>query len=210
MEIDYKKQFKDICKKYNFKYREYSENKIALCAKNTDRHWENWIELDLKNKDITLIGNTDHCNFWFCNTRKDMTPNKIIEFVSDLNKMLRKFNNSYIAVRSLIDPEDWQEIAQVQDAYEDNRYKIQIEEMEFSSDNYIYFSVLKENKMFNGLFRIHDPSNGEDMTIVSIRDCEKKEDQDFFNAHWDEIENELCECAKEKQIIKEETEEETL
>ena len=64
--------------------------------------------------------------------------------------------------------------------------------------------------MFNGLFRIHDPSNGEDMKIVSIRDCEKKEDQDFFNAHWDEIENELCKCAKEKQIIKEETEEETL
>ena len=139
-----------------------------------------------------------------------MTPDKIIEFVSDLNTMLRKFNNSYIAVRTLIDPEDWQEIAQVQDAYEDNRYKIQIEEMEFSSDNYIYFSVLKENKMFNGLFRIHDPSNGEDMTIVSIRDCEKKEEQDFFNAHWDEIENEICECAKEKQIIKEETEEETL
>ena len=48
------------------------------------------------------------------------------------------------------------------------------------------------------------------MTIVSISDCVKKEDQDFFNAHWDEIENELCECAKEKQIIKEEKEEETL
>ena len=50
MEIDYKKQFKDICKKYNFKYREYSENKIALCAKNTDRQWRDWIELDLKKK----------------------------------------------------------------------------------------------------------------------------------------------------------------
>ena len=47
MEKDYKKQFKDICKKYNFKYREYSENKIALCAKNTDRQWRDWIELDL-------------------------------------------------------------------------------------------------------------------------------------------------------------------
>ena len=30
MEKDYKKQFKDICKKYNFKYREYSENKIDI------------------------------------------------------------------------------------------------------------------------------------------------------------------------------------
>ena len=210
MEDDYKEQLKNICKKYNFKYREYSENKISLCAKNTDRHWENWIELDLKNKDITLIGNTDHCNFWFCNTRKDMTPERIIEFVADLNTMLREFNDSYISVKTLIDPEDWQEIAHVQDAYEDNRYKIQFEEIEFGSDNYIYFSILKERTMFNGLFRIHDPENGNDMTLVTISDCVKKEDQNFFNAHWDEIENELCERVKERQNIKEETEEEIL
>lgn len=210
MKVDYKEQFKNICKKYDFKYREYSQNKIALCAKNTDRQWKNWIELDLKNKDITLLGNTDHCNFWFCNTRKDMTPDKIIEFVADLNTMLRKFNDSYIAVKTLIDPEDWQEIAQVQDAYEDNRYKIQIEETEFGADNYIYFSILKDKTMFNGLFRIHDPSNGPDMELISISDCEKKQDQDFFNAHWEEIEKELCNRAKERQNIKEETEEETL
>ena len=208
--MDYKEELKNICEKYNFKYREYSENKIALCAKNTDRHWNAWIKLDLKNKDVTLTGNTDNCNFWFYNTRKDMTPNKIIEFVADLNTMLRKFNNSYITINSLIDPEDWQEIAQVQDASEDNRYKVQFEEVEFSSDNYIYFSVLKERTMFNGLFRIHDPANGNDMTLISISDCEKKQDQDFFNAHWDEIENELCNRAKERQNIKEETEEETL
>lgn len=208
--MDYKEELKNICEKYNFKYREYSENKIALCAKNTDRHWNDWIKLDLKNKDVTLTGNTDNCNFWFYNTRKDMTPNKIIEFVADLNIMLRKFNNSYITINSLIDPEDWQEIAQVQDASEDNRYKVQFEEVEFSSDNYIYFSVLKERTMFNGLFRIHDPANGNDMTLISISDCEKKQDQDFFNAHWEEIENELCNRAKERQNIKEETEEETL
>ncbi|MCI8617396.1 MAG: hypothetical protein HFJ60_04040 [Clostridia bacterium] len=200
MEKDYKEQLKSVCKKYNFKYVEYSENKIALCAKDTDRHWSDWIKLDLKNKDVTLVGNTDNCNFWFCDTRKDMTPEKIIEFVADLNTMLRKFNNSYISVKSLIDPEDWQEVAKVQDAYEDNRYKIQFEEIVFGSDNYIYFSILKEEYLFNGLFRIHDPSNGNDMTLVSISDCEKKKDQDFFNAHWEEIENELCERAIERQI----------
>ena len=94
--------------------------------------------------------------------------------------------------------------------YEDNRYKIQFEEIEFGSDNYIYFSILKERTMFNGLFRIHDPENGNDMTLVTISDCVKKEDQNFFNAHWDEIENELCERVKERQNIKEETEEEIL
>lgn len=210
MENDYKKQFKNICKKYDFKYREYSENKIALCAKNIDKHWENWIELDLKNKDVTLIGNTDHCNFWFCNTRKDMTPDKIIKFVADLNTMFRKFNDTYITVKALIDPEDWQEIAQVQDAYEDGRYKIQFEEIEFSLDNYIYFAILKEGKVFDGLFRVHDPDNGNDMTLVNIRDCEKEEDKNFFNAHWEEIENELCNCVKERQNNKEKIEEEIL
>ena len=198
MENDYKEQLKNICKKYDFKYKEYSENKISLCAKDTDNHWEDWIRFDLKNKDVLLRGNTDHCNFWFYDTRKDMTPDKIIEFVADLNTMLRKFNDSYITVKSLIDPEDWQAIAKIQDAYEDNRYNIKLEEVEFSCDNYIYFSILKEKYMFNGLFRIHDPTNGTDMTLVSINDCVKKEDKNFFNAHWEEIENELFERTIEK------------
>lgn len=210
MEKDYKEQLKNICEKYDFKYKEYSKNKISLCAKNTDNHWRDWIKLDLQNKDITLIGNTDNCNFWFCDTRKDMTPEKIIEFVADINTMLRKFNDSYITIKSLIDPEDWQEIAQVKDAYEDDRYKIQFKSIEFGADNYIYFTVLKEEYEFDGLFRIHDPANGNDMTLVSISDCEEKKDQDFFNAHWEEIENELCNCAKNRQNIKEEIQEETL
>lgn len=210
MESDYKEQLKNICKKYDFKYKEYSEDKISLCAKDTDNHWNDWIKLNLKNKDISLVGNTDQCNFWFCDTRKDMTPDKIIEFVADINTMLRKFNDSYITIKALIDPEDWQEIAQVQDAYEDNRYKVKFEEVEFGTDNYIYFSILKERRIFNGLFRIHDPENGADMSLVSINDCERKEDQNFFNAHWEEIESELCMRAKERQNIKEETEEETL
>ncbi len=210
MENDYKGQLKNICKKYNFKYAEHSEDKIALCAKNTDKDWYDWIKLDLKNKDVTLIGNTDQCNFWFCDTRKDMTPNKIIEFVADLNTMFRKFNDSYITIKTLIDPEDWQEIAQVNDAYEDNRYNIKFKSIEYGNDNYIYFTILKEDYGFDGLFRIHDPANGPDMDLVSISDCEGKEDQDFFNAHWEEIENELCKRAREKQNIKEETEEETL
>ena len=52
---DYKKQLKNICEKYNFKYVEHSENKIALCAKDTDKHWSDWIKLDLKNKEVLLL-----------------------------------------------------------------------------------------------------------------------------------------------------------
>ena len=210
MENDYKEKLKNVCKNYKFKYVENSENKISLCAKNTDKEWINWITLDLKEKEVTLVGNTDQCNLWFYNTRKDMTPDKIIEFVAELNTMFREFNDSYISVKSLIDPEDWQEIAQVQDAYEDDRYKIQFKSIEYGTDNYIYFTVLKEGYEFDGLFRIHDPANGKDMTLVSIENCVMKEDQDFFNAHWEEIENELCELAKTRQNSKEENEEEIL
>lgn len=210
MEQDYKEQLKCMCKKYDFKFAEYSENKIALCAKDTDRHWRDWIKLDIKNKEVRLVGNTDNCNFWFCDTRKDMTPEKIIEFVADLNTMLRKFNDSYISVKSLIDPEDWQEIAQVKDAYEDDRYKIQIKSIEVGTDNYVYFTVLEEGYEFDGLFRIHDIANGSDMTLVKIDNCCIKKDKDFFNAHWEEIENELCEYVKARQNSREENEEETL
>lgn len=210
MENDYKEQLKNICKKYNFKYTEHSENKISLCAKNTDNNWCDWIKFDLKNKEVILVGNTDNCNFWFYHTRKDMTPDRIIEFVADLNTMLRKFNNDYVSVKSLIDPEDWQEIAQVNDAYKDNRYKIKFNSIEYGDDNYIYFTILKEDYGFDGLFRIHDPANGKDMTLVSISDCVTKENQNFFNAHWEEIENELCELAKTRQNVKEEKEEESL
>ena len=113
-----------------------------------------------------------------------MTPDRIIEFVADINTMLRKFNKSYMTIKSLIDPEDWQELANIEDAYKDNRYEVKFEEISFSSDNYIYFVVEKEEYVFDGLFRIHDPANGNDMTLISIRECVAKEDQDFFNDHW--------------------------
>lgn len=215
MEINVKEQLKNICKKYDFKYKEYSDSKISLCAESIDtykkcKEWVDWITMYLNTKTVEITGNTDNCNFWFCNTRKDMTPEKITEFVADINTMLRKFNGSYVTIKSLIDPEDWQEIAKVQDAYNDNRYKVKFQEIDIGSDNYIYFSVLKEKYIFNGLFRIHDPVNGKDMTLISISDCEKKKDQNFFNAHWEEIENELCNYAKKRQNNREETQEETI
>lgn len=215
MKFDIKEQLQNICKKYNFKYKEYPNNKISLCAESIDsykkcKEWIDWITIYLDTKTVVITGNTDNCNLWFYDTRKDMTTDKIIEFVADTNTMLREFNDSYVTIKSLIDPEDWQEIAKVQDAYNDNRYKVQFEEIEIGSDNYIYFSILKEKYLFNGLFRIHDPGNGKDMTLISISDCENKKDQNFFNAHWEEIEKELCNYVKERQNNIEEIQEETL
>ena len=46
---------------------------------------------------------------------------KIVEFVKDLNEALN-IEGDKILVKELIDPEDWQEIADIRNAYEDLRY----------------------------------------------------------------------------------------
>lgn len=46
---------------------------------------------------------------------------KIVEFVKDLNEALG-LEGDKILVKELIDPEDWQEIADMSNAYEDLRY----------------------------------------------------------------------------------------
>lgn len=120
------KDFKDLSKKYNFKTRN-NVNGISLLAKNTDRRWEEWIIYNSKDNSIVLVGNTDQCNFWFCDTRPDLTSDKLIDFTADLNTVLDKIGYE-VALKTLIDPEDWQEIAHIYDAYEDSRYSGNLEE----------------------------------------------------------------------------------
>ncbi len=45
-----------------------------------------------------------------------------MQFVQELNEVFKLDADNRFLVRDLIDPEDWQEIAQVQDAYQDMRY----------------------------------------------------------------------------------------
>lgn len=120
--------FKELAKKYNFKTRN-NKSGISLCAKNTDRKWEDWIIYNSIDNSIILIGNTDQCNFWFCNTRPDITPDILINFTADLNKIMDKIGYE-VEMKKLIDPEDWQEIAHIRDAYDDPRYSGSIEEEE--------------------------------------------------------------------------------
>lgn len=111
--------FKEIAKEFKFKIKEV-DPLIVLCAKDTDKKWQEWITYNKDDYSISITGNSDQCNFWFCDTRKDLTPEKIIEFVDSLNNTLEK--SDYIPLRVLIDPEDWQAIAKVNDAYNDIRY----------------------------------------------------------------------------------------
>ena len=127
---------KQIAEKYNFRYeknykvdwnKKRDENNAdvfiplteALLAKNTDGKDTVWIyRID---NSVFCLGNTDNLNLWLSDTRKDLTVDKLVEFIKDLNDWSENYGWS-IPTRVIIDTEDWQEIAGICDAYEDERY----------------------------------------------------------------------------------------
>ena len=114
-------QFKDLAKQYGFKVLQDGEA-YRLCAKNTDNRWTRWISYYPEKDTVSFYGNTDYLNIWLCDTRKDLTPEKCLKFVEDLNNLFELKGEDKLLIKDLIDPEDWQEIAGVHDAYEDKRY----------------------------------------------------------------------------------------
>ena len=96
------KRFREVCQKYGFSVITLG-NKEILVAKNTDNENVNWITYDTEKDTVSFLGNTDNCNLWFYETRKDLTSNKIVEFVKDLNEALNLYGDK-ILVKELIDP----------------------------------------------------------------------------------------------------------
>lgn len=103
--------------KYGFCLRE-TQKGFNVMAKDVDGRWFAWIKYGSYHKTVSIMGNSDECNLWFCETRPDLTPEVIVNMVIELNAALE----TEITIQALIDPEDWQEIAHVQDADEDDRY----------------------------------------------------------------------------------------
>lgn len=118
--------FKRLIEKYDFTLGEGNNNKkgkyVSLEATTTDGGKISWLKYYPENDTIQLIGNTDQCNIWFCDTRKDFTPEKITEFVKELNDVFEFNGEEVFTIKELIDPEDWQVIAGIYNAYEDKRY----------------------------------------------------------------------------------------
>lgn len=117
--------FSYIANKYGFTFKTEGVEKenfaVVLQAKNTDLQMTDWIKYYPFREELHIIGNTDECNLWFCDTRTDMTPEKILNLVDDINLSLVDADIT-VQVKELIDPEDWQELAVVHDAREDKRY----------------------------------------------------------------------------------------
>lgn len=108
-----------VGQKYDFK-TELTKYGACLYAKNTDGEDCPWIKYNEHINTFSINGNTDHLYLWFYDTRPDLTPEKLISFIKDLNWALEP--NEPILLKELIAPEDWQEIADVRDAYDDERY----------------------------------------------------------------------------------------
>lgn len=110
----------EIAKTYGFHYEETEQGKEKvkfLLARDDTGKWIPWIRLN-QSGSIVIYGDTGNCNLWFYDTRTDLTPDTIVEFVRDLSELV----NKPIPVRLLIDPEDLQEIADIKDANKDPRY----------------------------------------------------------------------------------------
>ena len=114
--------FRSIVMEYGFQAK-ILPGVFLLVAQDTDGEWQKWMEFHLAPTNrVVLMGNTDNCNLWFCDTRKDLTPERIIAFVQELNEFSEKHCDTTVKLRELVDPEDWQELALVRDASEDIRY----------------------------------------------------------------------------------------
>lgn len=107
-------------KKYKFDTIIEDDNAILL-TENTSGEDVEWIVYNIKEDTISYLGNTDNCNIWLYETRKDFTPDIIIEFIKDLNKTFELEGIERIMIKDLVDPKDWQEIAGIE-AYNDERF----------------------------------------------------------------------------------------
>lgn len=109
---------KKTVNKYGFRYKESDDIKTVL-AKNTDGKWVEWFYI--KDNHLVLIGNTDHLNIWLYKTT-DLSVEAIVDFALEVGAITIRDTDEYIPLRAMVDPEDWQEIANVPDAYEDVIY----------------------------------------------------------------------------------------
>lgn len=127
-------EVEELCREYGFRVVDASEDPTSLLSrdksgnlmdfiiqgKDIDGQWASWISYSDSSPDDTVyVMNTDTNNMWLYETRPDLTPGAIAAFTAKLAGLL---DASDLKVSDIVDPEDWQEIAGVTDAYGDERY----------------------------------------------------------------------------------------
>lgn len=128
------KELEKILKEYGFKAKQVTEvdtvryGKVKTTAlqvrtKNVDGHDTTWFTIcpDIHGKEVFFTGgNTDCNNIWLYETRPDLKPEDIVQFFSKIKEITKEKTN---LLKTYVDPEDWQEIANIPDASEDERYE---------------------------------------------------------------------------------------
>lgn len=113
-------QLKELAEEFGFRTINRNKN-IKIRAKNTDGKYVNWMDYNATTDIFRIYGDTDYLNIWLSDTRPDLTSENIVDFVNKLNNIMN-FKENKVTVRDIIDPEDWQEIANIFYAYDDERY----------------------------------------------------------------------------------------
>lgn len=92
---------------------------VQIYAKNTDGRWVKWFLFDSV-REVFYGDETDRLNIWLCDTRKDLTADMLLHFFREIYIALNITGNDILM--RYVDPEDWEEIADVPNAYNDPRY----------------------------------------------------------------------------------------
>lgn len=114
------KNFKELGKAFGFNMVEM-DGMTILQSKDTDGEYTDWLKYNAETDTLIIVGNTDYLNIWLHETRPDLTPEKLVEFNNRLNEIMQ-FNKK-LELGQYVDREDWQEIADVCDAGQDERWR---------------------------------------------------------------------------------------
>lgn len=116
---------------FTIQYGTVNTDAVVVKSKNTDGKSTEWFTIiprlpkEVEHEQTAFItGNNTNClNIWLYETRKDLTADILVEFFGKIEELLNLPKNERDLLSTFVDPEDWQEIANVPDAYEDVRYK---------------------------------------------------------------------------------------
>lgn len=79
--------------------------------------------------------------------------------------------------------------------WENDEPLVDIYNLEYDGEGYLHFAVDAEGYVLEGLFRLHDPANGNDMELVSIDYGDR---HPIIEKQWDRIEHALVEASMER------------
>jgi hypothetical protein len=117
--VDVWDDLKIWCEEYGFELSEENGEYVIWGKSAFEDEAVEWIWYDVESDTVQAM-NTDKNNMWLYEGRPDLSADDIVEMSVKLAEILSWTN---MTVSNIVDPEDWQEIADVRDAYSDPRFK---------------------------------------------------------------------------------------